>query len=427
MTIARWIFAVVVVALVALVAISSLRPREDPPVSVHTASAARTSITRTVSGAGKLEPERKINVSSNITGVLLELGVEIGSTVTKGQIIGQIDTSRYKAQFEQQQAQVRSAQADGQRAKANVDYLTSEVRRAEQLVASKVSSSSELDKARSALALAHAERSAATSRSTMARAALSEAESALGWATLTAPAAGTVLAINHRVGERVRGSDFAEDVILVLGSIGEVDVKLEVGEQDVVFIQPGQEASIEIDAFGERAFHGKVIDAGRDAIVKNEGTENEVTTFPVWVALDEAPPRALSGMSAQVTISTESKRDVVAVPIQAVTVRPSGQVGAGGARADKGQGAARPAPAPAAAPAAGTPAGGKSKLDKVVFVVKGGQVEKRVVEVGLSSESHVEIARGLAPGEVVVEGPYRTLARELQDGMAVAVGEEGHP
>ena len=399
MTIARWIFAGVVIVLVTVVAISSLQPREAPPVSVHTAPAAKTSITRTVSGAGKLEPERKINVSSNITGVLLELGVEIGTTVAKDQVIGQIDTSRYKAQFEQQRAQLRSAEADLRRARANVDYLTAEEKRHEKLVASKVVSSSELDRARSARVLAQAESSSAESRSKMARAGLSEAQSALGWATLTAPAAGTVLSINHRVGERVRGSDFAEDVILVLGSLGRVDVKLEVGEQDVVFIKPGQKTTIEIDAFGDRVFTGKVIDAGRDAIVKNEGTENEVTTFPVWVALDDAPPRALSGMSAQVTISTESKNDVVAVPIQAVTVRPP---------------AAKPGQAPA-----------RNKLEKVVFVVKDGKVAKRVVEVGLSSDTQVEIKRGLAAGEVVVEGPYRTLARELQDEMAVAIAQPG--
>jgi HlyD family secretion protein len=396
MTIARWIFAGAVIVLVTLIAISSLQPREAPPVSVHTATASRTSITRTVSGAGKLEPERKINVSSNITGVLLRLDVEIGSVVKKNQVIGQIDTSRYKAQFQQQQAQLRSAQADTQRARANVAYLVSEEKRAKQLVESKVAGASELDRARSSRALAAAELKAAEGRAKMASAALSEARSALGWATLTAPAAGTVLSINHRPGERVRGSDFAEDVIVTLGSIGEVYVKLEVGEQDVVFIQPGQSATVEIDAFGDQTFTGKVIDAGRDAIVKNQGTENEVTTFPVWVALDKAPPRALSGMSAQVNISTETRKDVVAVPIQAVTVRPPDM---------------KPGEAPA----------GKNKLDKVVFVMAGGVVKKRVVQVGLSSDSHVEITRGLQPGEVVIEGPYRTLARELQDGGHVTV------
>jgi len=418
MTIVRWIFAALIIAVVAMVALSSLKPRSAPLVEVHTATAAKTSITRTVSGAGKLEPERKVNVSSNITGVLLDLKVGIGSTVEKGQVIGQIDTSRYRAQFQQQQAQVRSAEADVARARANADYLASEEKRSEQLAKSQVASESELAKARSARALADSERAAAESRAKMARAGLSEAQSALGWATLTAPVGGTVLAVNHRVGERVRGSDFAEDVILTLGSLGEVDVRLEVGEQDVIFIKPGQSATIEIDAFGDRVFTGKVIDAGRDAIVKNAGTENEVTSFPVWVALDEEPPRALSGMSAQVTISTETHPDVVAVPIQAVTVRPAGP-----ALTPVGK---PPAPSAPAKPAGEPPVAGKSKLDKVVFVVVDGVVKKRVVEVGLSSETHVEIVRGLTAGEVVVEGPYRTLARELEDGAAVAVtGAEG--
>src|SRR6185503_12648158 len=170
-------------------------------------------------------------------------------------------------------------------------------------------------------------------------------------ATLTAPVAGTVLAVNHRVGERVRGSDFAEDVILVLGSLTEVDIRLEVGEHDVVYIKPGQASVVELDAFPGQTLAGTVIDCGRDAIVKNAGTENEVTTFPVWVSLTSPPPRALSGMSAQVTISTETHPDVVAVPIQAVTVRP----------ADDGAGAGSSG---SAVPAGSAAARSKRKLDK---------------------------------------------------------------
>ena len=411
MTIARWIFAGLVIALVALVTVSSLKPRPVRPVAVHTAAASKGSITRSVSGAGKLEPARKVNVSANITGTLLDLKVAIGSTVAKDQVIGQIDTSLYRAQSAQRVAQVSAAEADLKRARAHAAYLAAEERRAAELVASKVISASELAGAVSARELADAERASSESRLAMARAALDEAQNALRWATLTAPVAGTVLAIEHRVGERVRGSDFAEDVILVLGSIGEVDVKLEVGELDVVFVKPGQLASVEIDAFGDEAFPGKVIDAGRDAIVRNAGTENEVTSFPVWVAIDQAPARALSGMSAQVTIATESRAEAIVVPIQAVTVRP-----AGGAAARLDGGTTATAPAATA---------GKRKLDKVVFVVVGGRVVERVVEVGLSSDRQVEILRGVAAGEVVVEGPYRTLARELRDGMAVTVEVEG--
>ncbi len=399
MTIGRWIFAVVVVALVTLVAISSLQPRPRPVTKVQTAVATRMAITRSVSGAGKIEPVHKVNVSSNITGTLLKLDVAVGSKVIEGAPLGQIDTSRYQSQVEQQQAQLQTTQAEVKRARANLDYLTKEAQRLEQMRAGGVVSESDVTQATSRRDLAAAELSAAESRAAMSRAALAEARNSLGWATLRAPIAGTVLAVNHRVGERVRGSDFAEDVILVLGSLSEVDVRLEVGEYDVVYIRPGQAAVVEIDAFGTGTLPGVVIDSGRDAIVKNAGTENEVTTFPVWVSLANPPPRTLSGMSAQVTISTDTHDKVIAVPIQAVTVRPAER-----GNLDPKQPALRP----------------RHKLDKVVFVVAHGVVKKRLVEVGLSSETQVEIVRGLEEGDTVVEGPYRTLARELADGMTVS-------
>jgi HlyD family secretion protein len=407
MTIGRWIFAVVIIGLVAMVAMKSLKPRPEPKMAVETAIATRMSITRSVAGAGKLEPVHKVNVSSNITGTLLELGVAIGSKVTKGQVIAQIDTSLYRAQAEQQRAQLRASEANVIGARANVKYLADEEARLRKLLAAGVVSEAELTKAESSKHLAVSELSAAENRTQMSRASLAQAQNALNWATVKAPIDGSVLAVNHRVGERVRGSDFAEDVILVLGSLTEVDIRLEVGEHDVVYIKPGQPSVVEIDAFPGQMLAGSVIDSGRDAIVKNAGTENEVTTFPVWVSLAVPPVRVLSGMSAQVTISTETHDGVIAVPIQAVTVRPADQA------SEAGSGSAAGSAATSGASRT------KRKLDKVVFIVEDGVIHKRVVEVGLSSETHVEIVKGLKGGEVVVEGPYRTLARELADGMAV--------
>jgi HlyD family secretion protein len=183
-----------------------------------------------------------------------------------------------------------------------------------------------------------------------------------------------------------------------------------------VFVKPGQPATIEVDALPETPLHGVVIDKGRDAIVKNAGTDNEVTTFPVWVTLENPPAQVLSGMSAQVSISTESRPDVVAVPIQAVTVRAAEAPGAPPA---EGNVIKTRAPAAPSAPA-GQP---KNKLEKVVFVLRDGEVHRRKVVTGLSSESQIEITEGLAAGDEVVEGPYRVLARQLEEGTRVSVGE----
>jgi HlyD family secretion protein len=419
MTVFRWIFAALVVGLAFMVAMAGMKPRQPPPTQVQIGKAEKMTVTRTVAAAGKLEPVHKVNVSSNITGVLVDLQVGIGSVVKKGQVVGQIDTSNYRSRVDQQRSASDAAGADVLRAVANLNKLKADAGRMKALAERGAGNAADLAQAEDAVRIAEAELQAFKSRSDVARAAMSEAQFSLSWATLKAPVDGTVLNVNHRVGERVRGSDFAEDVILTLGSMTDMDVRIEVGEHDVVFIKEGQSATIEVDSLPEHPLHGKVIDRGRDAIVKNPGTDNEVTTFPVWVSLDDLPANGtvLSGMSAQVSVATESKADVVAVPIQAVTVRSANapQPTPSDSPSLKG-----PTPPPPSMPI-GSP---KTKLDKVVFVVKDGEVQKRKVTTGITSESHIEIVDGLSAGDEVVVGPYRVLARQLEDKQHVTAAAE---
>jgi HlyD family secretion protein len=397
MTTARWVFAALLVALVGLVAWSSLQRRPPPPTTVHTATVGRQDLTRIVSGAGRLEPARKVNVSSNITGTLLDLRVGIGSQVTKGDTLGQIDTSRYASVVEQQRAMLAAARSDANAAKARLARLRRDAERLDQLAGRGAVGAAEVEQAHAAVGEAEAGLEASENRVRQAQAALGEASHSLEWATLKAPVDGTVLAVHHRVGERVRGSEFTEDVVLVIGSIADMEVRIEVSEHDVVWVKPNQRATVELDALPDVRLTGHVLDSGRDAIVKFAGTDNEVTTFPVWVVLDEPPPVALSGMSAHVEITTDTRAGALAAPIQAVTLR---------------------APQPDRAQTAT----GKPKLDKVVFVVKAGRaVERRKVQTGLASDTMIEITDGLHEGEEIVEGPYRVVSRQLEDGDAVDV------
>jgi HlyD family secretion protein len=434
MTVFRWILALLIVAAVGKCTVSALKPRVRPPTDVQTAKATRTTLTRTVSGAGKLEPASKVNVSSNITGVLLDLKVGIGSQVKKGDYLGQIDTSRYLSLVAQQRSGLAASKADSERAKSNLAKLKKDAQRLSQLADRDAIGLSDLEQANAAVRGAEAELLAADSRAQGAAATLQEAAHNVEWATLKAPVDGTVLSVNHRVGERLRGSDFSEDVVLVIGSVANMEVKIEVGEHDIVFIKQGQRANIEIDALPDAPISGHVLDLGRDAIVKNAGTDNEVTTFPVWVTLDSPPPTALSGMSARVDIYTDTRSNVLAVPIQSVTVRPPGGPGPNGAgpakadatpaKKDEKKDTGKPDVPPTAAEP--TP-GGRDKLEKVVFVVKDGKVARRKISTGLASDTMIEITDGLAEGEELVEGPYRVLARQLQDGDVVAVEKPGGP
>jgi HlyD family secretion protein len=392
----RWIIALLIIGLVAYAAKQSLRPRSRPPTAVQKVVATKRTLTRTVSGAGKLEPADKVNVSSNITGTLVDLKVQVGSSVKKGDLLGQIDTSLYATDVAGQRAGIATARADVARAKSALARASREVKRLEGLAKSGAASTQELDAAIGNELEARAGVDAAESRVNQAQSAYQGAARRVEFGTLRAPSDGTILAVNHRVGERIRGSDFEEDIVLTIGTVGRMEVTIEVGEYDVVFIKSGQKALIELDALPDRKIRGHVRENGRDAQVKNAGTDNEVTTYKVWIALDEASPVELSGMSAHVEIETDTRAGVLAVPIQAVTVRP--QIVKDGEPPSK-------------------------ELDKVVFVLEsGGTVAKRrKVQTGLTSETMIEIVSGLKEGEEMVEGPYRVLARQLEDGDAVVV------
>ena len=152
MTVIRWILALLIVAAVGAMTLGALKPRERPPTQVQTAKAGRATLTRTVSGAGKLEPASKVNVSSNITGVLLDLKAKVGTQVKKGDYLGQIDTSRYLSMVSQQRSQLAAARADVDRAKANLNKLRKETQRLAQLADRDAIGLSELEQATSGCA-----------------------------------------------------------------------------------------------------------------------------------------------------------------------------------------------------------------------------------------------------------------------------------
>jgi HlyD family secretion protein len=179
---------------------------------------------------------------------------------------------------------------------------------------------------------------------------------------------------------------------------------MEVGEQEVVYLKEGDTAEVEVDALPDQKLSATVVEVARNANVKNAGTEGEVTTFFVRLALAAPNPSALPGMSAQASVFTDTRDNAVVVPIQAVTVRPGKDLkeGAGGETAIKPSGKPK-----------------RDPMQKVVFVMQDGVAKLRKVETGLASDTEIEIVSGLKAGERVVEGPYRVLSRDLADGKPV--------
>lgn len=415
MTTGRWILAVILLLLVGLATAQGLRPKPPPPVQVSLATVKRQDVTRTVSAAGHLQARETVKLSSNVTGELLSLSVKEGDRVKQGQVLGQIDKRLAESQVAQFRGAVASAAAQTKETEESIAQAKRELERLEKLFAEGLAPRADLEKAQSQVRLAEARLAAQKQIIAQNRGQLETALYNLSRATLTAPIDGTILELYHKVGERIRGSDFSEDVVLLMGGLSEMEVKVEVGEHEVVGIHEGDEATVEIDALVDKQFKGHVVAVGKNANIKNPGTDAEVTTFFVRVGLDAPPEGGLPGLSASVSIAVAKHQNVLTVPIQAVTSRDAKKM------EDKASpGGTSPSPAASATAEPGAPAhGGKPKLSKVVFVVKDGKAEMRVVRTGIASRTDVEILEGLAEGETVVDGPYRTLARELTDGQSV--------
>jgi HlyD family secretion protein len=407
----RIIAAVFVLAVVGIVG-ASLAPKKDPPVAVQTSTVRKGPITRKVSAAGKLQAATQVKLSSNLSGDLLDLPVREGDQIKKGQYIGRIDARRYEAQLKQREALEQSARSELSMEEVNLAKLDADVKRVERLVKQDSASAAELEKIVAERDGAVARVQAAKDRIRNASASLSEARFLLSFTTLTAPIDGILTSRLKQVGERVRGSDFNEDPIVIIATLSSMEMKVEVGEHEVVHLHEGDPAEIEIDAFPDRKFPAQVIEIAKNATVKNAGTEAEVTTFPVRIALTVPVPGALPGMSGQATISTETHDLALIVPLQAVSVRTEKQLAAGKEPKDGGP----PEPEPSGT-AVKKPT--REPLQKVVFVVEDGKARVRRVETGLASENDIELVSGVKEGEVIVEGPYKLLSRELADGKPV--------
>lgn len=401
----KWLIAVLIIAAVGGIAFAGLRERPPPATEVSLTKAKTGPITRTVTGAGKVEAATTVKISSNLSGDLIDLPVKVGDTVVKGQVLGRIDRRRFEANVKQAASAHNAAKSDAATTQVEIDRLVRDAERVATLVQKGLASPAELERAQSDVAGARARQVAQNDRAAQAAAMLDEAQNNLSKTTMTSPLDGNVIEVTRQVGERVRGSDFNEDVVMTLAALHSMEVKIEVGEHEVVHLKNQQKADIKIDAFEGQTFEGLVVEIAQKALIRNPGTEQETTSFPVTVALVAKPDGVLPGMSAEVKIIAEERQAAVVVPVQAVTVRPEKGLPDTAANVEGNK---------LVAPKKG------ETFAKVVFVVdQEKKVHPRRVKTGIASDTDIEIVDGLKDGEQLVEGPYRTLAKELKDGDVV--------
>ena len=390
--------------------------RKGGKIVVQTEKATKGKVVATVSGSAKIQPEIQVKTSAKVSGQILKLGVIEGDRVKKGQFLVQLDQEFYKAEVEQNKSNVKFTHA-------GFDKARSEYERIRKLFDSKLASTSELEIAKSTFDQSKAQVE-------QSEAMLNQSQDNLAKTTIYSPMDGVVSQLNKKVGEMAMGSQFTLDVIMVVADLAKMRSETEIDENDVVTVSLGDTAKVSIDAYPDTTFKGVVTEIANTGTTTGSGTQNEVTNFLVKVLMIQKPLTLRPSMSSTVDIITEVKNSVVKVPIQCVTVRqplkPKPDPKAKGSKADAGKKAKdkKKAEKPDSSASKDTkelPSAKEEKPVKVVFVVKNGVSHQVAVETGISSDTEIEIVKGLSDGDEVVSGSYRILSKQLKDGDKVTV------
>jgi HlyD family secretion protein len=398
----------------------AFREEPIPPEQVVTAHAKKTTVVKRVRGVGHIEPVNQVNVSANVSGDLIKLHVDDGDSVKRGQLLAEIKREQWAAIVRQNEAAWKSTESEVALQTAQLEQAIAEQRRTLALYAQKLTTDAEIERVKANVAVIQARLDAAKQKVLQAEAALEEARTRLKWTEIYAPIDGTVISLKKKEGERIRGSDLAEDVLLTLAPLNAMLVRIEVSEQDVVGVKVGQESEITVDALGKKVIAGRVMEILNSAIIRNPGTEQETTNFQVKIALEETPDALRSGMSASIAILSETHKDVIAVPIEAVTSRLPSQLEERAEEIAKRKKKSM-FQSEVSLTDESLKLGRRERPVEVVFVAADKKSEPRKVKTSISSETEIEVTEGLEAGAEVIVGPYKTLSRTLVPGTPIDV------
>ena len=384
-------------------------------ISVEAEKVEKRDVIHKVNASGVIQPEEEVQITSMVSGWITDITVLEGDTVKPGQHLISIDRKQYQAAYDQTASQVKSSEA-------NLKKTKSQMSRTETLYAQKLISKQEIEQIEASYELA-------ISQVEQARAALLSREDELSKTRLVAPKYGIVTSLTKEEGEMALGGMFNPGVLMTIADLSFMEVLVDVNENDVVTINIGDTTEIEIDAFPDTMFYGTVNEIAHTAQNLNMGSQQQVTNFKVKVKILEPPKRIRPGMSSTVNIISETIKNTISIPIQALTSRPENYN-------EKKDNKKNDNKKWGNDDKDNDYSGFKENLDVVFILVdefedeKASEGEKialvRPVDVGLSSEDYYSVKSGLKENELIVTGRYRVLSKELQHGMKVKYEEDSN-
>jgi len=380
--------------------------RGEQAIAVTVEEVSKRTITQTVSAVGKIQPETEVKISSQTSGEVIFLGVKEGERVKAHQLLARINPDIVETQLEQVKASVEAAKIDIDARASEKERATNDFYRAKELFDKKFISKQEFDNYKASYDLAMSSYRAAMARYEQAKATLRQFERSLARTSIYSPIDGVVTSLSVELGEKVVGTEMMMGTEMMrISDLNVMNAVVDVDENDIVYLKLGDTAYVELDAIPDRKFKGVVLEISHSAKVSSLGTQNEVTNFEVKIRLLERDPRFRPGMSCNVEIQTETRANVLSVPLQSVTIRDLGMNSfdedEAGPDEKQTQSKARP--------------------QQIVFILEGDKAKMRKVETGISDKGYIEIISGLSLGEKVISGSYQAVSKLLTDGVKVKV------
>jgi HlyD family secretion protein len=404
------VFGGVILVLVAVGALTAMK-RRDKATEVRIEAVQARDLVASVTASGQVRPQTKVDLSSDISGKIVKLAVKEGQMVTKGQFLLQIDAQQAEAAVERMQASVASSRAQLAQANANLSQAQASYDRMAKMKKSNplLISDEQMEQLRTGVDVNKAQYDASKHSVDQSTALLRDAQSALSKTSIYAPMSGRVTRLVVENGETAIQGTMNKDAatLLTIADMSVLETKVKVDETDVARISLGDSAVIQIDAFPDTTFIGRVTKISNSAVksaTASSGTDQAVD-YEVTIQLVNTPAETRPDFSATAKIITDTRKQALSIPIIALTVRENESLTKGDTAV--GLGKARPKKEV-----------GKKDVEGVFVVGSDNKVTFRPVKVGIAGEKHFEVLSGLKSGDKIVAGTYQAI-RELKDGAVV--------
>lgn len=401
------VVSVVIVGVIIIMAVFS--QKKGGVIQVTTTKISKRNITQTVSAIGKIQPETEVKVSSQASGEIIYLGVKEGDSVKQGQLLVRIKPDIIDAQLKQMRAAADAAKMDIKITEAEKERAEADMNRIAELYKKEFISKQEFEAAKATAARSAGSYQASLSRYQQALAQLNQIEREQDRTSIFSPIDGIITMLSVELGEKVVGTGMmAGTELMRVSDLSVMNAVVDVDENDIVNVAKGDTSIVEVDALTGSRITGEVIEIGHSAKQSELGTQDQVTNFEVKIRLIDRDNRLRPGMSCNVDISTETKYNVIAIPLQAVTVRNTGLDNSPDLLKENNKEDEKDVKK-------------SERPPSVVFVKNNAKAKMVKVETGISDKGFIEIVSGLSENDEVISGSYIAVSKDLYDGSNIKI------